>query len=247
MTRLRGPVRFEGMEITTPTPPVVSLRCWLRCSRFDPGVKFRPSEPVASLANPVAGHLPRTGLVPYGPERQAHVVGRFLGGHPRVGFLVGLHWTPYLCYGLHTNRLYRTRSDLSREGRTTQDQALVDAFLKATEKLSLREIGDSTPISYGTAQNWRADQWKRLEAKTRRDIEEWLGAQPARESPTYAEGYSQAIQDVRAHLDALEAKLPPMARLPSDPESIAVVSDRARPTVSPAKRRKKGAKRTRGE
>lgn len=69
-----------------------------------------------------------------------------------------------------------------------------------------------TGVNHESIRKYRREEWKRLEAETRRKMTRYLEDQPARESPSYAEGMRDALEKIEGALFELRARLPLEAR-----------------------------------
>lgn len=87
----------------------------------------------------------------------------------------------------------------------TDDHALMAAFLAAVERLSDQEAAREVGLTGETVRQYRAGNWKRIFASTRRKIEDYLGRAPARESQEYGDALRFAADRIRALADELEA------------------------------------------
>lgn len=105
--------------------------------------------------------------------------------------------------------------------RSVQDQELVRRFLKATERLSLAEAGDAVGLSGERIRQYKAGEWSRLNAATRRAMEAYLDTIPAREYD-YRDGVLFAIE-------RMEGVLRDLRDLVRSPAEIGEASDAVRP------------------
>lgn len=138
------------------------------------------------------------------------------------------------------------------------DAELIRAYLARVKEggLSDREAGEA--IGKTTQWFWKIKRakTKKLTADTRRKVADWLGLQPARLSPSYAEGVAFAVGRVRealAELDRLSATTPsappvgPTADGKDGPQLDAVVASDAHLLAQPKPPEvKKGTPRSKG-
>lgn len=115
--------------------------------------------------------------------------------------------------------------------RSTEDVALVRRFLEATERLSLAEAGDAIGLTGERVRQYKAGEWTRLNAATRRAMEKFLEAVPAR-AYDYRDGVEFAIE-------RMEATLRDLRDLLRSPSEIAEASAAAR-TPRPDDQRLRG-------
>lgn len=106
--------------------------------------------------------------------------------------------------------------------RSARDEAAVRAFLEATEHLSPEEAGEEVGLSGVRIRQYREGGWKRLNAATRRSLEEFVERVPARESASYSDGLRYAalrVRELAADLQAVAGPEPDAAD-PADGEAF---------------------------
>lgn len=93
-----------------------------------------------------------------------------------------------------------------------EDSDLIRAALKSVRRLSLRRAGDVLGVSHDTVRRWRA--WESgtgdsvpLSLETRVRLEDYLGAAPVEDSPSYADGVMYAMAKMEGVLQELRELL----------------------------------------
>lgn len=93
-----------------------------------------------------------------------------------------------------------------------ESEDLVRQALKSVRRMGLRRAGDTLGVSHETVRRWRAwddgaGELPAISPETRVRLEDYLGAAPVEESPSYADGVRYAMAKMEEVLQELRELL----------------------------------------